>query len=518
MVSRIPSNIFFGIPSPLLFWVKQIHGNWGPYDQTGGENLYLANSPDYSVRSVVHDKKYRSLLESERLGTLPALRLILKDVTERPLDVTKVYLNKIYYYFNNYEVPTTHNYYLSSELSPVLKWGSIPFGVIATLGIIGFFWSWKNWKRLTLLHAFFLGNLLAYLPFFIFSRYRLSMVPFLCIFSAFSLQIIFQRFRENDLRSLSLIMISVLTLGWFLKTAPLPEGKIRVLDYINLSSAYLNNHKPDDDGRAYSYLERSWELSRSLPADLRKSKTIRRALSHFYLKESNSFRHQGDVAHEEIALRRAMFFDFPSSPLHERYSRNLIKKGESKKALLEALIALTLNPNSFDLNLLAGKIYITERSHPLWGLYHFLQAQNISEHVPLSLKNSIQSLLEVQKLNSIPFDQKKLSSQVRELLTGKILSPKSFPTNPSLPVESSNWTSEELYNYRLGLHQHLLLERGVNPAFIFYQLGILEWNFFKNDYSAFYYLEKAWDHGLQNQQLATLLNDLTDKLGTRSIS
>ena len=52
----------------------------------------------------------------------------------------------------------------------------------------------------------------------------------------------------------------------------------------------------------------------------------------------------------------------------------------------------------------------------------------------------------------------------------------------------------------------------------FYQLGILEWNFFKNDYSAFYYLEKAWDHGLQNQQLATLLNDLTDKLGTRSIS
>jgi hypothetical protein len=498
--------------------VKQIHGNWGPYDQTGGENLYLANSPDYSVRSVIHDKKYRSLLETERLGTLPALRLILNDITERPLDVTKVYLEKIYYYFNNYEVPTTHNYYLSSELSPILKWGSVPFGVIATFGIIGFFLSWKNWKRLTLLHAFFLGNLLAYLPFFIFSRYRLSMVPFLCIFSAFSLQIIFQRFRENDLRSLLLIMISVLTLGWFLKTAPLPEGKIRILDYINLSSAYLNNHKPDDDGKAYSYLERSWDLSRSLPADLRKPKTIRRALSHFYLKESNSFRHQEDVVHEEIALRRAIFFDFPSSALHERYSRNLIKKGDPKKALLEALIALSLNPNSFDLNLLVGEIYISERSHPLWGLYHFLQAQNIVEHVPLSLKNSIQNLLEVQKLNTIPFDLKKLSSQVRELLTGKILSAKSFPTNPSLPVESSDWTSEELYNYRFGLHQHLLFDRGVNPAFIYYQLGFLEMKFFKNDYSAFYYLEKAWDHGLKNQELATLLNDITEKLGTRSIS
>jgi hypothetical protein len=510
--------IFFLASLPLLFWVKQIHGNWGPYDQTGGENLYLANSPDYSVRSVVHDKKYRSLLESERLGTLPALRLILKDVTERPLDVTKVYLDKIYYYFNNYEIPTTHNYYLSSEFSPVLKWGSIPFGVIATLGIIGFFWSWKNWKRLTLLHAFFLGNLLAYLPFFIFSRYRLSIVPFLCIFSAISLQVIFQRVRENDIRSLSLIMISVLTLGWFLKTAPLPEGKIRILDYINLSSAFLNNHKSDDDVRAYSYLERSWELSRSLPADLRKSKIIRKALSHFYLKESNSFRHQRDTVHEEIALRRAISFNFSSSPLHDRYSRNLIFKGEPQKALLETLIALTLNPNSFDLNLLAGKIYITELSYPLWGLYHLLQAQNLSEQVPLSLKNSIQNLQDVLKLNSIPFDLPKLSSQVRELLTGKILSPISFPTNPFLPVESSNWTSEELYNYQLGLYQHLLFDRGVNPAFIYYQLGFLEMKFFNNDYSSFYYLEKAWDHGLQNQQLATLLNELTEKIDTRSLS
>ena len=136
------------------------------------------------------------------------------------------------------------------------------------------------------------------------------MVPFLCIFSAFSLQAIFQRFREKELRSLSLILISGLTLGWFLKTVPLPEGKIRILDYINLSSAYLNNHKPDDDGRAYSYLERSWELSRSLPADLRKSKIIRKALAHFYFKESNSFRHQGDTVHEEFALRRAISFDF----------------------------------------------------------------------------------------------------------------------------------------------------------------------------------------------------------------
>ena len=49
-------------------------------------------------------------------------------------------------------------------------------------------------------------------------------------------------------------------------------------------------------------------------------------------------------------------------------------------------------------------------------------------------------------------------------------------------------------------------------------MGILELNFRKNDYSAFYYLEKAWDHDLQNQQLAILLNDLTEKLDTRSIS
>ena len=442
--------IFFLASLPLLIWVKQIHGNWGPYDQTGGETFYLANSPDYPVRSVVHDKKYRNLLESERLGTLPALQLILKDIAERPLDVTKVYLKKVYYYFNDYEVPTTHNYYLSSELSPVLKWGSIPFGVIATLGISGFFWSWKSWKRLTLLHAFFLGNLLAYLPFFIFSRYRLSMVPFLCIFSAFTLQMIYQRFQENDLRALSSVIISVFALGWFVKTAPLPEGKIRILDYINLSSAYLNNNKSDDDDRAYNYLERSWELSRSLPADLRNPKMIRRALSHFYFRKADSSRNKGDAVREAFALRRAIAFDFPSSPLHARYSSNLIKKGEPKKALLEALIALTLTPNSFDLNLLAGKIYTNKLSHPLWGLYHFLLAKKFADQpVPSSLEKSIQNLQGILNLNSLPFDLQKLTLKVRDRLAKEALSLKSFPMNPTLPVEASKWESEKLYNYRL---------------------------------------------------------------------
>ena len=90
--------------------------------------------------------------------------------------------------------------------------------------------------------------------------------------------------------------------------------------------------------------------------------------------------------------------------------------------------------------------------------------------------------------------------------------------NPTLPVEASDWSSKKLYSYRLRLHQYLLFERGINPAFIYYQLGILEWNFFKNDNSAFYYLEKAWDHGLRTQQLASLLNDLSEKLATRNIS
>ena len=511
--------IFFLASLPLLIWVKQIHGHWGLYDQTGGENLYLANSPDYPVRSVVHDNEYRKLLTSERLGSIPALQLILNDIAERPLEVTKVYLKKVYYYFNNYEVPTTHNYYLSSELSPVLSWGSIPFGVIASLGVSGFFWSWIAWKRLTLLHAFFLGNLIAYLPFFIFSRYRLSMVPFLCIFSAFILQVIYQRFQIRELRVFSLVLILVFALGFFVKTVPLPEGKIRILDYINLSSAYLNNDKPDDDNKAYNYLKRSWDLSQSLPADSRNTKVISMALSHFYFRKSDFFQHKKDTVRESIALQTAISFDFSSSSLHARYARNLIQKGEPEKALLESLIALNLEPNSFDLNLLLGEVYIIERSYPLWGLYHLLQASSVSK-LPLSssLENSIQNLQGALKLNLLPTDLKKLNLKVKDLLTREVSSLKSFLKNPFLPVEATKWTREKLYNYRLKLHQYLLFERRINPALIYYQLGMLEFTFFNNDNAAFYYLEKSWDHGLRAQQLASLLNDLLEKLATRSIS
>jgi hypothetical protein len=510
--------IFFIASLPLLIWVKQIHGHWGLYDQTGGENLYLANSPDYPVRSVVHDKAYRSLLQSERLSTLPALKLILKDITERPFDVIKIYFKKIYYYFNNYEVPTTHNYYLSSELSPVLKWASIPFGVIATLGIIGFFWSWINWKKLTLLHAFFLGNLVAYLPFFIFSRYRLSIVPFLCIFSAFSLQLIYQRFRHNDLRLLSLVILLAVTLGWFVKTSTLPEGKIRILDYINISSAYLNNNNPDDDNLSYNYLKRSWELSRSLPADIRQPKIIRKALGHFYFKQADFFKREGDFVREDLTIQKAIAFDFRSSSLHARYARHLIKKGEPKKALLESLIALTINPNSFDLNLLAGKIYIMDPPQPLWAVYHLILAHTFSNQpVPLSLTNSIQSLQDVLKLDSVTFDLQKLTTQARNILSSEISSLNNFQMKATLPANASNWTSQELYTYQIRLHQNLLFNPNVNTALIYYQLGTLEWQFLKNDNSSFYYFEKAWDHGFKNQKIAYLLNKLSEELSTRNI-
>ncbi|HIB42930.1 MAG TPA: hypothetical protein EYO37_02980 [Nitrospina sp.] len=171
--------------TPALFWVKEVRGKWGLYDKSGPENLLLSNTLDHSVRTYEHNETYQEVLKSIPLETGPIFKYVLKSFLDHPLEFLVLYLKKTYYYFNNYEIPVTLNFYLFQEFSPILGWG-IPFVVISSLGICGGLLMWKR-KGWTLLHSFFLTVFLIFLPFLVLSRYRFYSVPFLCMFSGYFL-------------------------------------------------------------------------------------------------------------------------------------------------------------------------------------------------------------------------------------------------------------------------------------------------------------------------------------------
>ncbi len=512
--------VFLFASAPLLVWVKQVHGSWGFYDRTGGENVYLANSLDSPVRRYRHIESYKDLTQSARLETAPAASLILEAAREHPLEVAGIYMRKLYYYFNNYEVPTSHNFYLSGEFAPVLSWGSIPFGLIGTLGLTGFFWSFRKLKRWTLPHAFFTANVLMYLPFLVLSRYRLSIVPFLCMFSAFALWMGLEALRKKNWRALSVAGTGILVLGFCLRTDPLPEGKVRILDYINMGSAYLNNSDPRDDRKGYEFYKRGWDLSRSLPPELRKTKTMSSALRDYYIKEADRSRLVQDFPRESEALKKALYFDFSSVRTHALYAHSLSRGPDPQQALVEALRSVTMAPDFPDEHLFLGVVYIQNMKRPLWGMFHLLKARNLSgSSARPALDNLIGTMQIILKNEYIhlPAEPHKALTPLTDLLRKRSSPPIDFPYNLTLPPEVSGWPAQEAENYRIRLYHHLILQPETNPAPAYYQLGMMAWKVTGDENSAFYYFEKAWDNGLQFPALASLLNFFTEQSATRPI-
>jgi hypothetical protein len=63
----------------------------------------------------------------------------------------------------------------------------------------------------------------------------------------------------------------------------------------------------------------------------------------------------------------------------------------------------------------------------------------------------------------------------------------------------------------------LFLSDGVNLGNIYYQLGILYLKKEGEENIAYYYLEKAWDHGIQFDSLSKLLNNILSKQALQPI-
>ena len=92
-----------------------------------------------------------------------------------------------------------------------------------------------------------------------------------------------------------------------------------------------------------------------------------------------------------------------------------------------------------------------------------------------------------------------------------------FPLDLSLPKNISKWSSAKEEQYLINLYLHLFLSDGVNLGNIYYQLGILYLKKEGEENIAYYYLEKAWDHGIQFDSLSKLLNNILSKQALQPI-
>ncbi len=495
------SLIVLLVCAPGLFWVKEVRGQWGLYDKSGPENLLLSNTLDHSVRTYEHNETYQEVLKSISLKTGPVLEYILETIVDHPLEFIFLYLKKTYYYFNNYEVPVTLNFYLFQEFSPILGYG-IPFAILGGLGLCGAFLLWKR-KGWTLLHTFLVTAFLIFLPFLVLSRYRLYSIPFLCMFSGYFMVSIQEWVKVKNLKALMASFLCLLVLGLLFRTESLPEGKIRIDDFANMGSAYLNNDEPEDDNLSINYYQRAHELSQTLEVSLQRPQKIKRLYHDYYLIRAKGLLEKNETKKGLNSLEKALSFDYSVSKTHYIYANELSKIGILEGALREGLEAFILNPESQEIPLLLGNLYSKLPYSPLWVVLHWEQAANNLEGSQLKTLNNtltqIKNQLGLTRNNEL--SEKK---RIIEPLVTSLPSIIPFPSDSDIPLELKKQTPKEVLRYTVILLQRLVLFPDERKNDIHLQLGIIYWKKENRLSAAVHHLEKAWDAGSRSSILSQL--------------
>lgn len=216
--------------SPIIVRNYVCEKDFVPISALGGLNLYIGNA-------FGADGKYRAI---EGVGGNPeemiagSVRIAEKNVGRslKPSEVSNYWMNqtlrsikehrgsylmpliakKFMLFWNAYELPDIWDYYFFRQYVPVLQFPLFGFSVIAAFGLVGMYLGWARKRDLSLLYLFIVGYLASLLLFFITSRYRMQVVPFLAIFGAYAIVNIGTVFKEDKRRAMVCVIILIAAL------------------------------------------------------------------------------------------------------------------------------------------------------------------------------------------------------------------------------------------------------------------------------------------------------------------
>ena len=154
-------------------------GTWQP---TGD----LAKTAGFSHRQLEHSAKR---IEGQEVSWTVASRYWMNKafrfITDRPLDFARLVGRKFLLFWSDYEVPSNYYPETARASSLALRLAFINFALVAAFGVIGLVlaWPWRgeSWPAYLLVAGF----LFSALVFYVLSRLRAPVIPFLLLFGGF---------------------------------------------------------------------------------------------------------------------------------------------------------------------------------------------------------------------------------------------------------------------------------------------------------------------------------------------
>ena len=175
-----------------------------PITSNGGVNFYVGNSEDatgifYPPKGInlVTDDAVKKYVERHLGREITASELsrywyreAFEFMKEHPRQELVLLLRKTAMFFNGYEVPQIESYDVARQDHSALRVLFVNFWMLISLGMIGMFYSIKDWRKHFLLYGYVLAFATSIILFFITARYRAQIAPVLALYAAQTLLVI----------------------------------------------------------------------------------------------------------------------------------------------------------------------------------------------------------------------------------------------------------------------------------------------------------------------------------------
>lgn len=271
---------------------------WIVTTSNAGQNFYIGNNPmndtgqyahlPFVDPNPIHEERDFAREALRRTGTemTPGQRSRywfgqgMAWIGSDPSGWLRLTGRKLRNYWGAYEIPDNLDYYLYRETAPVLRLPVPGFGLVAPFALLGaaFCWRRRGWPRLLLV---FIGVYsISVILFFVFSRFRMPMMPALFVLSGHGAVGLLQRGRRI-VPALMLLLVALLAVNlpvravassWSYKIADRLGLPTRLETsspaHFNLGVAYAALARESDDAEMYLALAEA-ELRKALSEDQR---------------------------------------------------------------------------------------------------------------------------------------------------------------------------------------------------------------------------------------------------------
>jgi tetratricopeptide (TPR) repeat protein len=321
--------------SPITIHNWQVGRDFIPLTAHGGINFYIGNNPHsrgvFEPPPILRSGGATLQRDAEKIARKAMGRELKPSevsaywfnqgftfIKENPGKFGYLLFRKFTIFWDNLEIADVIHPYFFIKVAPILKIPFLLFGWIAPLSLLGLALSWKRRRRIYLIYFFIGGYIFSIILYFVNSRYRLPLVPFLLIFAAYSFSWWWEKIRAR--KWIPITISGIALAGFILWVNPQLITQPRFV--LNMGAGY--NHLG-------AYYSRKGDMQRAL-AEFKEALRLEpyRAEAHYNL--ANIQFKMGDLAAAEAgylkAIKRNPYYDsahLALAMLHER-------TGEMEKA------------------------------------------------------------------------------------------------------------------------------------------------------------------------------------------